>query len=888
MNDFFRPPRVIEPKPLRDYQIDGINRIFEVMRAGQKPVYQLATGGGKGRMIAELFRLAHAKGRRAAVVVPWLSLIKQTWEVLANEGLPEELMSVEQGDHPLCDRRKPYQICSTDTLVRRKTLPQVDLVIFDEVHRHSMLYARWMAEAPHIKFLGVTATPWAKGMHETWDCLLIGETISSLIARGFLSPFRAFAPSQPDLSEVKISTNEHGEKDYNEGQLSKAMQKPLLIADVVNTWLENGEGRPTFGFGVDCAHAQALQQRFIAAGVPCGYIDAYTEVEGDGGREDQLAQLARQDLKVIMNVGTLTTGVDAPFVSCLSLARPTKSEMLYCLDSETQILTSHGWKGMGEVRTGDCAATLTDLDSRAGAWARVEAVIERDMESTESWVEYSAPRANFRVTDKHTMIFRGANENCCGVVRFKIGNAAELQKCKGGAYLPTSVQIDQPGVPLTDDELYFIGMMMTDGSWTGTTGYISQSERHPEIIDRIEKCLRGCGIGYSRRRVAPPPEDAVIPERFRRWTFNFSVGKPRAHARIGRGPQPTKNHAERVDGITGFQHLLPFLDKDLSPALMALSRSQFLVFLQGFNDGDGFKLKSPSVNWTPKTWTLCSARQMVADRIQALAAIHGFTCNIRSEHGTRKNPIWLISITPQDWRHVGGYSSAKRGPRPQIEMKPATSERVWCVQTETGTIVTRRRGKVTVMGNCQIVGRVLRTHPGKRDAILFDHGSTMQSLGLPDEIFYEDFIRDDRPDKDAEKRKERLPKPCPVCTYLLAPGTRVCPSCGHERKPVSSVVCEEGELVEIGVGKKKKTKEAADHDTKQRWFSGLLYIARERGYKDGWAANKYREKFEVWPRGLSDQSAFPDAAISSWVKASQIRWAKRREKDANHPMGNEQ
>ena len=513
MNDFFRPPRVIEPKPLRDYQIDGINRIFEVMRAGQKPVYQLATGGGKGRMIAELFRLAHAKGRRAAVVVPWLSLIKQTWEVLANEGLPEELMSVEQGDHPLCDRRKPYQICSTDTLVRRKTLPQVDLVIFDEVHHHSMLYARWMAEAPHIKFLGVTATPWAKGMHETWDCLLIGETISSLIARGFLSPFRAFAPSQPDLSEVKITAG-----DYNEGQLSKVMQKPMLIADVVNTWLDKGEGRPTFGFGVDCAHAQALQARFQQAGVPCGYIDAYTEVEGPGGREDQLAQLARQDLKVIMNVGTLTTGVDAPFVSCLSLARPTKSEML--------------------------------------------------------------------------------------------------------------------------------------------------------IV--------------------------------------------------------------------------------------------------------------------------------------------------------------------------------------------------------------------------QIAGRVLRTHPGKKDALMFDHGSTFQSLGTPDEIFYEDFIRDDRPDKDAKKRKERLPKPCPVCTYLLAPGTRVCPSCGHERKPVSSVVCEEGELVEIGVGKKKKTKEAADHDTKQRWFSGLLYIARERGYKDGWAANKYREKFEGWPRGLSDQSAFPDAAISSWVKASQIRWAKRREKDANQPMENEQ
>ena len=34
--------------------------------------------------------------------------------------------------------------------------------------------------------------------------------------------------------------------------------------------------------------------------------------------------------------------------------------------------------------------------------------------------------------------------------------------------------------------------------------------------------------------------------------------------------------------------------------------------------------------------------------------------------------------------------------------------------------MTRRNGKVTIMGNCQMAGRVLRTWPGKNAALIFD------------------------------------------------------------------------------------------------------------------------------------------------------------------------
>ena len=149
--------------------------------------------------------------------------------------------------------------------------------------------------------------------------------------------------------------------------------------------------------------------------------------------------------QVVVNIGCLTTGVDWPFVSCIVLARPTKSEMLYCLDAETEILTSHGWKGMGKVKAGDCAATMADIVTGRGQWARIKGVIERPMDSAESWVEYNAPRANFRVTDQHTMIAAGGNDKTRAYRRM---TALELAALKGGRYMPTAVHMDQPGVPL--------------------------------------------------------------------------------------------------------------------------------------------------------------------------------------------------------------------------------------------------------------------------------------------------------------------------------------------------------------------------------------------------------------------------------------------------------
>jgi DNA repair protein RadD len=103
------------------------------------------------------------------------------------------------------------------------------------------------------------------------------------------------------------------------------MQEGELTADIVRTYQNKWNKGKTFVFGVDRAHAQQLQKRFIEAGVKAGYQDSYTKINE---RKKLKEQFHNGEIDVLTNVGTLTTGVDYD-VRCLILARPTKSDSLF-------------------------------------------------------------------------------------------------------------------------------------------------------------------------------------------------------------------------------------------------------------------------------------------------------------------------------------------------------------------------------------------------------------------------------------------------------------------------------------------------------------------------------------------------------------------------------
>jgi superfamily II DNA or RNA helicase len=211
------------------------------------------------------------------------------------------------------------QVASIQTLMRRE-IPHADVVVVDEAHQWFKFMGEWMARWDAIPFVGLSATPWTKGLGKHYDDLIIGATTQDLIDAGHLSKFRVFAPSKPDLSGVRTVAG-----DWHEGDLGRVMNQAPLVADIVRTWLQRAADRPTLVFAVDRAHARSLQRDFESAGVTTGYIDANTE------RKDRnvLAEKFRKgEIRVICNVGCLTTGVDWD-VRCIVLARPTKSEILF-------------------------------------------------------------------------------------------------------------------------------------------------------------------------------------------------------------------------------------------------------------------------------------------------------------------------------------------------------------------------------------------------------------------------------------------------------------------------------------------------------------------------------------------------------------------------------
>ncbi len=309
-----------EPRQLRDYQADAIDLLRDSLRSGhRRPVLQAPTAFGKTVVASNIVKMAREKHKRVVFCVPAIDLIDQTLESFGTDGVED--IGVIQRDHIETDWARPVQIASVQTLMRR-TYPAADLVIIDECHRWFDFYGTWMNDPAWAKvpFIGLSATPWTKGLGKFFDHLIITATTEQLIERGYLSKFRVFAPSHPDLSGVRTQRG-----DYHEGDLSKAMDKAPLVADVVETWIKRGEGRPTLVYGVDCAHAQHLQERFQAAGINAGYQDSRTP-------KDERAEIRRLfhsgHYEVVCNVGTLTTGVDWD-VRCIVLARPTKSEMLY-------------------------------------------------------------------------------------------------------------------------------------------------------------------------------------------------------------------------------------------------------------------------------------------------------------------------------------------------------------------------------------------------------------------------------------------------------------------------------------------------------------------------------------------------------------------------------
>lgn len=303
---------------LRDYQRESVERLRQGIREGHRSQLLCApTGSGKTVIAAFLMGEASRKFSHTAFVVDRVNLVDQTSAMLDVYGVDHGII---QAGHW---RRRPQervQVCSAQTLEKRGYLEKANLLIVDEAHCIRKQTAQFIKNHTHLKVLGLTATPFTKGLRELYSNIVNVTTTDALVAQSHLVPVKMYAAKAIDMTGAKVQAGEWKERDIEE-------RGKKIIGDVVGEWVDKtlkhyGGPVKTIVFAATVDHGEELCRQFNAAGFNFQQI-SYRD-KNDEKRRALIAEFRKSDSEIqgLVSCEIFTKGFDVPDILCGVSCRP--------------------------------------------------------------------------------------------------------------------------------------------------------------------------------------------------------------------------------------------------------------------------------------------------------------------------------------------------------------------------------------------------------------------------------------------------------------------------------------------------------------------------------------------------------------------------------------
>jgi superfamily II DNA or RNA helicase len=276
----------------------------------------LPTGGGKTEIAISMMKHATEKGRRAAMVMDRRVLADQTSQRLDRYEVDHGVL---MAGHPRYRPTNPLQVCTVQTLEKRGGFPLIDLLIVDEAHMSRRSIINYITQNPEVKVVGLSATPFTKGLGEIYSNVVSTSSTNALMKEGNLVPLRVFITTETDMSSAHKKFGEWTDKDATAAGIR-------ITGDVVQEWTRIAHevfGRPekTLVNAAGVAHGRDLARGFGEAGynfVAISYKDS------DEYKAEVLAEFRKPDSSIhgVIATDILTKGFDQADVRIGISARP--------------------------------------------------------------------------------------------------------------------------------------------------------------------------------------------------------------------------------------------------------------------------------------------------------------------------------------------------------------------------------------------------------------------------------------------------------------------------------------------------------------------------------------------------------------------------------------
>jgi superfamily II DNA or RNA helicase len=302
---------------LRSYQEEALSLLRKGFANGAKAQILVApTGAGKTEMAIALMKAVKEKGNRAAMLLDRIVLCNQTSGRLEKYGIDHGVL---QSGHWRYRPYEPIQVCSAQTLEKRGEFPGLDLLIIDEAHQTRKATIDFIKANPNIRVIGLTATPFTRGLGKVYDNVVSPVTTKQLVDEKLLVPLRVFIAKEIDMSGAKKVAGEWS-------QLEATRRGIKITGDVVAEWIKKtheifGRPRKTIVFCAGVDHGVHLSREFANRGynfVCVSYKD------DDEWKRQTIEDFSRPDTKIHGLIATdiLTKGFDVPDVMIGISARP--------------------------------------------------------------------------------------------------------------------------------------------------------------------------------------------------------------------------------------------------------------------------------------------------------------------------------------------------------------------------------------------------------------------------------------------------------------------------------------------------------------------------------------------------------------------------------------